>query len=949
MLKVQFILIFFLIALACYGQDAYNLDTQYPVHDLMDDLMIVEDSTDQFTLDQILSDTSLKYLPRTSYPKYLDQNDTYWGKIKLNIKGSVEGWTLHLEDTYIGIPAWGKSNGKVDVYALRADQQIWHKKTGVEYPKKDRDPAPNWSLNQIDLSELPVDEAITLVVKVRGNDLGFPPYFNLRARSPQHQHYHQLFEVNNAFNIFMFGVTFITFLYHFLQFLYLRERVFLWFSVWLLFASLTMAMTVGLLIGSFTQHRFSVWLLIAGSILYAFWFFGRAFVDTKAKYPRLDKFILALAIFILAEIVLTALYVLLFNPPVFATEVGYHYFFLNGYTLINIVLAIILISKKDPFARYFGVGALVGSIALVAGIFWAMQAIRLSFDPFALAMFLQVIIYSFGIAYRRQVLVQQAQLEKLEAQKTYAEMQRIKDLDEIKTRFFANISHEFRTPLSLIAGPLEQAQQNAFRNGEQQRIQVDWKAFEIIKKNANRLDSLVNQLLELSRLESGKVYLSLKQGGLIAFIRSILFSFESMAEQKNINLNINLPTEDHQAFYDQDKLEKILSNLLSNALKYTPNGGTVTVIVDTNKDRLRIEVSDTGQGISKEEVKHIFERFYRVEGTEEKGSGIGLALTKELVELHQGLINVESQKNMGTTFSIKLPITMEGLPRSIAVRAKEQDQAPKDLAQLSPGTSITPAETLLSSIDQTQSKAVVLLVEDNPDLQYFISEIVQKHYQLLTASDGEQGERMAIEHVPDLIISDVMMPKKDGYQMCNSLKQNPKTSHIPVIMLTAKARQEDKIEGLLQGVDSYLTKPFNGKELLLQIKNLIQTREKMWAHFKSMDMLLTDELDVQSLDDQFLQDVFKTIKANLDNELFGVEDLVYALGFSRSQLHRKLKALINKSANQLIVEIRLNEAHRLLKQKAGTVTEVAFSVGYSNLSYFSKSFKQKFGMLPSKV
>ena len=208
---------------------------------------------------------------------------------------------------------------------------------------------------------------------------------------------------------------------------------------------------------------------------------------------------------------------------------------------------------------------------------------------------------------------------------------------------------------------------------------------------------------------------------------------------------------------------------------------------------------------------------------------------------------------------------------------------------------------------------------------------------------------MAFEHIPDIVISDIMMPKKDGYEVCHSLKVNPKTSHIPIIMLTAKAGQESKIEGLTQGADAYLTKPFDEKELLLRMKNLIDSRKKIWEHFKALDMLLVDNIEVNSIDDKFLQDVFKSIKDNLDNEQFSVEDIARTVGFSRSQLHRKLKALSDRSANQLIVEVRLNEAHRLLKQKAGSVSEIAYTVGYSNLSYFTKSFKEKFGTLPSKV
>lgn len=937
------------------AQESYELDAKYPVHDLQDQLWVITDPEDAFTPEQILTDSTLVFTRRRDLPRFLEVGMTYWGKLQLTAKDSLKGWALHFEDRMIGLPAWAKSNGKVDVYGYRTREQIFHKKTGVEYPKHARDQAGHWVLNQVALGDLPVEVPLTLIIKVQGNSIGYPAYFNLSARSPAHANYHEIYQPDNSFNLFMFGVTFIIFLYHLLQFIYLRQSVFLWFSVWLLFCMLTMAMASGLIIGSIIELRHPIWMLFANSIFYAFWFFGREFINSKKKFPILDKFILGLALFILAEILIHVVYAIIFRPQTYFTGFGVHYQLLNIYTLASLVLAVILILKKDPFARYFGVGALIGSVALIVGVLWTMGLLRPPMDPFAASMFLQIVIYSFGIAYRQQVLTQQAQHEKLQAQQTYAEMQRMQDLDEIKTRFFANISHEFRTPLALIAGPLQQSQRKSRQSGDPHTIQLDNRSYQIIKSNTERLHHLVDQLLELSRIESGNIHLSLQQGGLMSFIRSVLFSFESMADRQNISLNTNFSTDNHQAYYDKDKLEKILTNVLSNAFKYTPEGGMVSVVIDLGQDYLNLEISDTGKGIDKEEAKHIFERFYRVEASEKKGSGIGLALTKELVDLHNGHIIVESTKGIGTIFKIRVPVSLKELPETISISEKFRGRAASD-------ASSTPLEEVLSSEPkpataaatatatlQTKEVPTVLIVEDNADLRYFISNLLEPHYQILTAEDGAQGERMAFEHVPDIVVTDVMMPKIDGYQLCHSLKKNPKTSHIPIIMLTAKAGQDNRIEGLTQGADSYLTKPFDDRELLLRMKNLLKAREKLWEYFKSLDMFLTDDIEIESIEDRFLQEVFTIIKNNLDNERFGVEDMVGTLGFSRSQLHRKLKALLGKSANQLIVEVRLNEAHRMLQQKAGSVSEVAYSVGYSNLSYFTKSFKNKFGMLPSKV
>ena len=455
---------------------------------------------------------------------------------------------------------------------------------------------------------------------------------------------------------------------------------------------------------------------------------------------------------------------------------------------------------------------------------------------------------------------------------------------------------------------------------------------------------LVNQLLDLSKIESGNLHLRLSQGGLIPFLRSHVFSFESWAERKNISLNTHFSGKSDDAYYDKDKLEKILNNLLSNAFKYTPEGGTVSVNANLSEQFLWVEISDTGNGIRQEEINKIFDRFYQVEGNEDKGSGIGLALTKELVSLQNGQINVHSEKGRGTTFKVRLPVCLEKLPEMITIDKDVNWSVTPELP-----TKILNETPKEENQDLKNHEEVVLLVEDNEDLHDFISEILATKYKVIKANDGLQGERMAFEHIPDLVISDVMMPKKDGYELCNALKNNVKTSHVPIMMLTAKAGQSNKMAGLTQGADAYLTKPFDANELLLRAQNLIKARKKIWDHFKSMDLSAVQDLNLSSVDDTFLQKVISYIKENIDNELLSVEDIASNVGFSRAQLHRKLKALTNKSTGQLVNEIRLNKAKNMLTQKVGSVSEIAYSVGYSNMSYFTKSFKAKFGVLPSKI
>lgn len=940
------LLFFFLKTLVGLSQEnVYVLDTLYPVHSLDHILKVYPDSDNNLSPEQILTDTTHTFLKGDKLPRMLDVGTTYWGKLSLKTEEPLVGWTLHFEDKMIGPPAWTKSNGTVDVYGYIDKELLFHQKTGAEYPKEEKAYKGNWIMNAITLDSLPVNKVVEIVVKVKGNAMGYPAYFNLTARSPDQPYYHQFNQYHSSFNIFLFGVTFIILLYHFLQYIYLREPIFLWFCIWLAFCTLTQAMTVGFIIGGLAKFRYITWLLVANGIFYSFWFFGREFVNSKTKFPRLDKVMLGLALFILVEILSMTLYVLVENPQTYFTGVGVHYIFLNIYAIASFIVSIILVFKRDLFARYFGIGSIVGSLALIIGTLWSMGILMPPFrlDPYATGIFLQIVLYSFGIAYRRQTIAKRNEMERVEAEKSRSEVLRMKDLDELKTRFFTNISHEFRTPLTLIQGPLENAKRVQNLQG-QEGVTLSEKEFNIVQRNSSRLQSLVNQLLELSKLESGNTMLSLTKNDIVPFLKLMLFSFESMAERSQIDYEVVFNSGSKMAYFDSDKLQKIIANILSNAFKYTGERGKVAVIVDFDEENLNLSVSDTGSGISKEDLTNVFDRFYRVEGSEQTGSGIGLALTKELVDLHQGEIKVVSETGKGTTFYLKVPIALEVLPKSaMIVEAQESMASAEGHFETS---------TKVSENDSNRSKKdlpIALIVEDNEDLRSYVGGILEDQYEIFLAKDGEEGEKLAMAEIPDIIISDVMMPKKDGFAMCDALKMNSKTSHIPIILLTAKAGHDNKMQGLYQGADAYLTKPFAAEELLVRIKNLIGLRQNLWEKVKETNGLLVDELQLNSMEDEFLRKVFQIINENLEDSSFSVELLASTVGFSRAQLHRKLKALINKSPNQLISEIRLNTAYQFLQNKTGNVSEVAYSVGFSNLSYFAKTFKEKFGISPSEV
>ncbi len=524
-----------------------------------------------------------------------------------------------------------------------------------------------------------------------------------------------------------------------------------------------------------------------------------------------------------------------------------------------------------------------------------------------------------------------------------AEASRLLELDRIKSSFFANISHEFRTPLTLILGPVQKwlAEHPAVPV-----IDIPAKDLNGIRRNAARLLDLVNQLLDLSKIESGRMRVAVSRDDLTQTLRVLGNAFESMAEQGNIRYRIEIPAESALAWFDRDKLEKITANLLSNAFKHTPPGGTVTLHAELRDDQLHLSVQDNGKGIPAEELNRIFERFYQVEGSGDKGTGIGLALVKELVALHHGSISVESKLGEGSVFRVTLPVGWgmfaadEIVENTVPVSVQEFSGKMATLQM--PQT--TPEET-----PEDPALPLCLVVEDNPELQVFIRDQLSGHFRVLLAANGRIGLDMATENIPDLVISDVMMPEMDGNQLCAALKTDERTSHIPVILLTAKAGQESRLEGLETGADDYLTKPFDTRELLVRANNLIAQRERLRKQFSRTVVLKPKDIALTSADERFLQRIQDSLDEHLGNEQFNVEELAAGVGMSRSQLHRKLTALIDQPPVEFIRNFRLRRAKEMLEAGTGNVSEICYDVGFSSPAYFSKAFKEAFGMSPSEL
>lgn len=511
--------------------------------------------------------------------------------------------------------------------------------------------------------------------------------------------------------------------------------------------------------------------------------------------------------------------------------------------------------------------------------------------------------------------------EKEKALKLSFEAEKIKAFDELKSKLFANVSHELRTPLTLIMGTI-----NKHSNAENS---ADWG---LLKKYTDRLLRLINQLLDLTKLEAGQFKLHPLPADVMGFLRLNLSLFSSLAHDRQITLINKIPPSALWLSFDRDALEKILFNLLSNAIKFTKNHSAVTLSASYDQE-LVFSVSDQGDGISEKDKQKIFDRFYQAGKNKSSGTGIGLALTKELIELQRGSITVDSKLGHGTTFIVRLPLDRAQIPEDKPV-----------LNMPAPVLKEQPDENIDKNTTDAES---ILVVEDNQELATFIKGELDPDFNVYLSFDGDQGVREAQKQLPDLIISDVMMPKVDGFELCQLLKENVLTSHIPIILLTARADFESKLTGLQTGADDYLVKPFNSEELNARIKNLLAQRQKLKDKFSRIISLDHNDIVITSVDEVFIKKVMGVVESHIDDSDFSVTQLCGEIGISRMQLHRKLTTLTGHSTTSFIRNHRLVRASKLL-EAGEPVSQVAYAVGFQSLSYFTRAFRARFGIAPSE-
>jgi signal transduction histidine kinase/DNA-binding response OmpR family regulator len=908
--------------------DYYTIKSEYPIQDLFEKTKILKNNAENISISDLLK-SSLKENFQPLKDSVISDSKVIWLRIALNPKLSLPNQQIVFKNTNENFK-YTTPHDSILAYYVKNNKIVDSTKSGAfirASQKKTPFPA-NRNTFPVSLTK---NELVDLYFKIYDQN---KIYAQLELREQG------IPFPETSSSVWLSAFAFILSIYVLAFFFYTKDTSYLYLFGFYAFVAIyeqfveSNLVFMKLFFSEIPKASIITWIALTLGSKVLFLQFGRKFTALKKISPLWDKIVIGLIIYFILAITIQFILLCFGTNPL-----NYHQFIFAGIGFLGVLIVTIrLFFFKDTLLKYFVASSIWSFIFSILGILWENNIIPFwdEFNPWLIANTGLMFILALAIA-RKMQLSERAKLE----------VEKVREIDTIKSRFFANISHEFRTPLSLILGPVNKSMENIPASesiDNNTEIPVKGKHLKVMKRNALRLQNLVDQILDLSKLDQGEMKLRVRPGNLIKFIRAIVFSFESLTELKHIHFHTHFPETIENTYFDSDKLEKILVNLISNAVKFTPEHGEISVVVENSLNGIKITVSDTGSGMRTEEVNNIFDRFYQSESAQDQGTGIGLSLVKELVELYQGQIHVNSTEGKGTTFKVVLPykksdFTEEEITNT--TEAAENNMQESILYETSDTDPAAPSEN--------QDLPLLLIVEDNPDLRQYIAEQLQEDFSIQTAKHGVEGLKIAETTIPDIIISDVMMPHMNGTELCRAVKSNEKTSHIPVILLTAKADQKAKLEGLETGADDYITKPFDGRELLVRAQNLIAQRADLREKFTSELKIKPTDVTLTSIDERFVKQVMKEIEHHLGNEYYSVEDLAEAVGFSRSQLNRKLKLLLGKSPNQMIREFRLLRAKEMLEQRSASVSEVAYEVGYTNLSYFSKSFKETFGMLPSEV
>lgn len=654
----------------------------------------------------------------------------------------------------------------------------------------------------------------------------------------------------------------------------------------------------------------------------------RGLLDLPEFLPRMNRIFLLIILLILLDPLFQLILGSSWSLPFFDVNQPYrNLLFLAGMTCIIIAGWLRWRQgSKAGFWIFLGLSIMIFNTIFQGFIYGEERPmVSLVFSFFTLLTLLTAA--SLAVSERHRELEREHSENLLNRRLAVAEARQLRELNDTKSRLYTNLTHEFRTPLTVILGLTDQ-----IKDHEQER--------NLIRRNGKNLLRLINQMLEMSKFESGQASLDIQQSDILPFLHYITNSFRSLALSKNITLSFFSPEEMILMDYDREKLRQVLSNLITNAIKFTPEYGEVKIVARKIDQQLQLSVIDTGIGISKEDLPKVFDRFHQLDDSisrKGEGTGIGLALVKELVKLMEGHIEVSSQLKKGSEFVVALPIRNQGLLKEWSI-----PETGHPLETTSPAPTTTP--TLA-----TESAPLLLIIEDNQDLIYYLQSLLRTKYRLLVAQNGIEGVELAIETLPDIIICDVMMPGKDGLEVCNELKKDEHTSHIPIVLLTARGDVVSKREGLQTGADAYLAKPFDEQELFIRLQKLIEIRQELKEKYQNVNLegmpVKTIEKDPEL---QFLKKLEGVFQENLGNEDFRIyPHLCQAMLMSRPQLYRKIKALKDKSPSEYLRFFRLREANRLLIRTDMKVGDIASRTGFRDSSYFAKAYTAQFGETPT--
>lgn len=924
-----------------WGQ-LFVIDSLQPGYMLREEVEVLEAPAESLTIEDLLgSGVSESFVPLSSVKGSFHSGRFYWARARianrLDPAAGQSGWVFHFAPSLTYIDAFIVQSGRVS--------SSHH--SGFFRPYYEKEFRPRIQPNLIKATLEP-GETATLYFKARSDRMAMPPEFWVEIQ-PADVFWSQLGKHYWSNGIFL-GFVLMMLIYNLILSFFAGDKAHFFYSFYLvtiigyqLYASRLLADWLAPRVFVAAPQYLYFFKLVAYGGLVAYLGFIRSFLNLEELLPGWDR--LFRWLMILAGPVLLADAFLIwysnYSPDIADwTTLPFTFVF-----LISTFLFVWPLYRAGRNKGYFIVaGILFMGLGILFTMIERLQSIEYSVTYFRIGSVLEIVAFALGLAYSRRLEARERQqakfaLEKsrLLQEKEHAEKERLQELNDLKSLLYANVTHEFRTPLTVILGMVSE-------------IKGYDKARSIIQRNGNNMLRLVNQMLALSRAESGQMRLNLIHADIVPFLQYQAESFQSIAAGKNIRLSFHSAAGELPMDFDEEKVQHIVYNLLSNALKFTPEHGQVAFHVRQEEEGgqpfLYIIVQDSGVGISREELPHIFDRFFsKQDGAQ--STGIGLALAKELAELMGGAISVESEPGAGSRFIVRIPITRNAdrTTPSLQDHWGYESPVPEENRQL-PEEAEQPAP-----VAKDEEAPILLLVEDNPDIVAYIRTILEADYSIQFAVNGKEGLALAIEQVPDLIISDVMMPEMDGFELCRQLKQDERTSHIPIILLTARAADEDRIKGLERGADAYLTKPFHKQELLVRIEKLIEKQERLRRYFSGnkTETAGVEKEEEVAIENAFLQKIKALVEERLSDQEMSIARLCEAANLSHTQVYRKLKALTDKTPSQFIRSIRLEKAVELLKTTGMNISEVAYTVGFSDPNYFSRSFQQEFGASPSSI